>query len=170
MTVVRCTNVAAVASIFVTNNASQLQNTSPVTVNVTQGASTPANVIACGTSTAEHLNFTLAGTKYVCDTGFSAFFEQTMVMLNANISDNTASFWFNFNAPSPAIGTYTVTGLQMNANSIPYGLKSMTTTVTEFGSVGQYIAGSFTGSVKNLADSNAAPASITGSYRIKRTY
>ena len=179
VSVTRCNTSANTASIYVKNNANQQQNVTPISVLVTNANVTAGNVQACGGNTTEFLTYSIKGATYnytdsleaarVTTLGGTSNFVTTITRNVYNPSSN-----FNMTINGTSIGTYSTNnsgssvGLTIQGN---YYYSNTTNNVyinvSEYGTVGQYVAGTFSGT---LADSLSPiqGSSISGSFRVKR--
>lgn len=168
----RCSNIATTATISVTDNVAYQQNSTPITVSVTNVNVNIGTVQACGVSVAEFLNYTIDSTSNSANDSLVAYktangtyfsgsnFSMPYAYITANTTGfSTGSFDLNLSYTNSNQQTYS----SYNTGS---GL-SVTTQITEYGSVGQYIAGTFSGLIK-ITGSPVASKQISGSFRIKR--
>lgn len=168
----RCSNTATTATINVTDNIAYQQNATPITVSVTNTNVNIGTVQACGVSVAEFLNYTIDSASNSANDSLVAyktangtyFSGSNFSVPYAYITANTAGF---------STGSFDLNLSYTNSNQQTYssystgsGL-SVTTQITEYGAVGQYIAGTFSGLIK-ITGSPVASKQISGSFRIKR--
>jgi len=151
-----------------------LQEGAPVTVAITSGTVNVGNVVACGTVIqTSFFNYTINGTPYALtappDSLSAYYFPQTNTAnRNTTISgfklsgtsQTYASLYFGGNETlgTKAIGSFSANG---KSYGIPAGAQ---VTITAFGSVGQFIEGSFTG---NFTDSLVS-VPVTLSFKVRR--
>ncbi|MBS4042883.1 MAG: hypothetical protein KGZ59_03625 [Chitinophagaceae bacterium] len=167
------------AMINILNNANQHQNATPYLIQVFNANVNTGNLLACNTSNFEFLRFTFKGSvdsytdsldaSRIIPPGGSSNYTTT---IKRTVNNPTSSFNLNFNAATT--GTYTTTSLgnsiNLTAQNINYfnnNTNNIFININEYGNVGQYIGGTFNGT---LADSlNVTQgSSIFGSFRIIR--
>ncbi len=175
--VARCNSNISYATINVINNANQQQNTSTYTILVSNTNVTAGNIQACGGSTNEFLTYSIKGATYNYTDSlealrYSGAGSNYVTQINKTIYNSSSNFRMSLNGSS--IGTYTtVNNASSFAITINNNFYSNNTTnnvyinVSEYGTVGQYVAGTFSGT---LADSLSPiqGSSISGSFRVKR--
>jgi hypothetical protein len=178
--VVRCNTSISNAIINIINNANQQQNASPFTVQVSNTNVTVGNIQACGGNTNEFLTYSIKGVTYNYTDSLEASRITTLggssnfiTSITRNVYNTYSSFNMYINGTT--IGTYSTTNSGTTSLSIRiqgnYFYNNTTNNVyinlNEYGNVGQYIGGTFTGT---LADSlnPIQGSSISGSFRIKR--
>jgi hypothetical protein len=178
ITIERCSNLPGVAQLIPVDLQSNQQG-STTNLNITSGSYSTGDLIACGTSTLEYINFTIGGTTqnfiFPVDS-FSTFRQNTTTSIVAypkvftdSASWQYTSFGFSGNL---APGTYTIDAssfivtkgfhLQYNATG------PMALTVTDYGGTGQFIAGSFSGTMREFYTN--ATVSGSCSFRVKRRF
>jgi hypothetical protein len=159
-----------------------LQQSSPTSATLVNGNNNIGNLQACGVTTQQFIDYTINGVNYSmtypADSVFS-FSNQQMNPSRIEIhgtSYNTGggttttrylSFYFT-EAGTAAGSTQSLLGLYSSDIS---DSTSITTTIpvniTEYGIVGEYIAGNFSGTLTGAAPANT-PYVITGSFRVRR--
>ena len=181
ITIERCSNATTTAQVIATD-VQNLQQSNPSTLNVSAGNYSAGSITACGVSTLQFINFTI-GTIIHNFTPPS----DSLVVYRQDTSTNIQAFpktftdsasWkytsFNFSGIA-APGTYflpsnsfiVTKGTQAPPSSWQYNLTASTTvTITEFGGPGQYIAGSFTGTMRE----STTNVTVTGTcnFRVRR--
>ena len=132
-------------------------------------------LVACGTSTVEFVNYTIDGIPlsitpangYISQSPDSSIINSVQVSAYQN---NNASILFAFSKLNISPGS--IQDLT-NFNSVQTGQTTISGTIpvsiTEYGNLGQYIAGSFTGSVISVAPPNTVHT-ISCNFRFKRYY
>jgi hypothetical protein len=162
ITLERCTDSTAPANIIVTDMQTN-QQSSPATINVTSGTYSAGQILACGVSTAQYINFTVGGNPQNFQSpldSFSTFRQNPSTNIQGfpvNFTDSASWQYIAFSFDGAAApGTYTLSansflltkGIYPAMGSREYSLPaSITITITEYGSTGQYIAGSFSGTM-----------------------
>jgi hypothetical protein len=170
--ITRCNTSAAIAIINVLDNANNQQNATPITFSVSNTNVNIGTVQACGVSLNEFLNYTVGTNAYNTKDSLIAYYAAATP--NTTAGTNLAGMAFNpfgnFNAKfnGNTLGTFNLTLTHSDATMTQYSSTQGTTvTITEYGAVGQYIAGTFSG---NVTTSITSPlTAIAGSFRIKRT-
>ena len=159
---------------------SNQQTSLPMGYVLNNGNNTIPNVQACGIVPDEYVYYTINGTPYYRSTGnayflhsfyappvipnptdaFSVYSNATLTVPHSSFSiDRPGSFPIN-SASLLNMGMYGVI-----PSGTPYP-NPITVCYTEFGNIGQYIAGSFSGTIKNTVDN--VIYNITCSFRMKR--
>ncbi|HEU5166111.1 MAG TPA: carboxypeptidase-like regulatory domain-containing protein [Chitinophagaceae bacterium] len=181
ITIERCSNITSTAQIIATDLQANQQSTS-MTLNVTSGNYSTGNITACGVSVLQFINFTIAGSPqnflppadsiFTYRQGFSTNIQGFCIHC-----DSVNYQYTSFNIDSvTAPGTYSIgssfivtKGIYPALGSRQYNLQSPgTLTITEFGSTGQYIAGSFSGTMREFYTN----ATVTGTcnFRVRRGF
>jgi len=179
----RCSNAPTTAQVIATYIQANQQSTS-TTLNITSGNYATGEIIACGVSTAQYINFIIGGNpqNFISPVdSFNTYRQSTTTNISANSRNFTDSIiWqytsFNFSgiiAPgtySLSNNTFIVTkGIYPAAGSREYNLDVATTiTITEFGNTGQYIAGSFSGTMRERYTNVLVAGSCT--FRVRRGF
>jgi hypothetical protein len=177
----RCSNATTTAQVIATD-VQNLQQSSPSTLNVSAGNYSAGNISACGVSTLQFINFTIGTIIHNFTSpadSFVVYRQDTTTNIQAfpKIFTDSASWKytsFNFSGIA-APGTYVIssnTFIVTKGNQAPplswqYNLSASTTvTITEFGGPGQYIAGSFTGTMRE----STTNVTVTGTcnFRVRR--
>ena len=183
ITIQRCSNAATSAQIIATDVQANQQSTS-TPLNVTSGSYSTGDIIACGVSTAQYINFIIGGTSHNFQSpvdSFNVYRQSTTTNIQgfrAGVSDSITYRYTSFNFEGiTAAGTYTLSpgslivtkGISPAVGSWQYNdAGPITITITEFGSTGQYIAGSFSGPMKEFFTN--VPVTGTCSFRVKRRF
>jgi hypothetical protein len=166
ITVDRCDNTAITAKLQAFDYGAS-QEGKETSLSVGTGTVNAGQLSACGTTINEYVNYTMNGNKlsiippntlYARTKG-----DTTYIVSYINDQSNWSSVGFKANAP----GTVPVIELEMETNS-PYTrwTKSgnFNITITEYGAVGGYVAGYFSGNVTN----GTTIAPVTYNFRVKR--
>jgi hypothetical protein len=165
---------AAQTTCSITGTDSQAQQQSPpVTVMVTFPVTNAGNIIACGTSTVEFLNYTLDGVSVnLSSTIFGDIFNEydTLGTNHINIGGyRSQSEHLSFEyASNGAIGTFPA--LYVNVGSYNTGINAtlvqpFNIVITNHPQVGGYFEGSFSG---QFTDSLNTTHNLNGTFRVKR--
>ena len=178
MSIDRCSNVATPLDIIATDLQTNQQSTT-TTLNVTSGNYSTGDIIACGVSLSQYINFSGGGITinfFPPADSFSTYRQGTTTNIQAYTAVWIDSASYQYTSISfsgiAAPGTYplnTGTFMVMKGFNLQYNDNApITITITEFGGFGQYIAGSFSGSMREFYTS----AIITGTYnfRVRRWF
>lgn len=178
VTINRCSNTAVNATVTAIDLTGAQQG-NPVTVSVTSGTANAGQLTACGISTNQFINLTLNNVNYVFlppADSLSAYIGSQGANNGFTINGNkftapNAYQYVSFATAGNTTGTFPLTYFNFvnggNSATVMYTMSGViNTTVTEFGSAGQYIAGSFSGMARDSAGTATVPVSCT--YRVKR--
>ncbi len=172
----RCNTTAATANITVSDSILQQQNIAAYTISVTNANVNAGLLKACGMNANEFINYTFDGVYFsftdsvrcgqdsAGTTSFNNYHSSSNVLYGAN------KIYGMFTGSS--LNTFSLLPLVVQKNGISYTSSSVNkayVTITEYGSVGQYVAGTFTGSLGFSNNPTPVSKSISGSFRIKRT-
>ena len=162
--------------ILIGEDVTTAQQSAIITYVVNAGSNTVANIQACGITIQEFINYTINSTTY----SFTAPTETFNYFNN-----NQTSISFSGNKPSPPTANVSLsmanTGIGVGssqnlqsfrptqiADTLLNILTPILVNITEYGSVGQFVAGNFTGII-----TGASPANIqyntTCNFRVRRT-
>jgi len=182
ITIQRCSNTATVAQIIGMDLQAGQQSTS-MPVNVTSGNYAVGNVIACGVSTAQFINYIIGGNPFNFTAPADSFntYRQNLTTVISSypmVFDSINWKYTSFNIEGIAApGTYPVNasnfvvlkGSYPAPGSWQYVLENtVTVTITEFGGTGQYIAGSFSGTMREWYTNAVVNGSCN--FRVRRTF
>ncbi len=163
--VVNCSGAALTYSVIVIDSNNNQQNVTPVNVTITNSDVSVGQISACGLSSAQYFNYTYNGSA-------GTYTNYSVAGYNSNNytylygSDNINSI--NFGVQGIATGTFPWSYTSgYNAGSSFTGV-SGNITFTEYGSVGQYVAGTYTGTVSDSSRAGSTTYPVTGSFRIRR--
>jgi hypothetical protein len=166
-----CTGFASTLEILGVDNANSQQGTSS-NIPIVQPITT-ANVIACGTSATQFINYTLNGTGYsiganatdslVAYTGPNGSTTSVSTSLNGFQQVGTNRIALSSNHPTSVAGTYPINFLSVqNFNQVTPDAGS-TITFTNFPTAtGQFYEGSFTATFASGTNT------VSGTFRIRR--
>lgn len=163
-------------AILIAEDQATMQQSNEFSFNIVTGNNNVGTLTACGQSVAEFVNYTYDGVTRALTAPAYSMYQQ--------ISPNTGNNHFIQIAPA-GTQAYNIYFSFTNLNSavgvtqnlvdfvVPENLDSAIITtpvlvnITEYGNVGQYIAGNFTGSLTGAAPGNVIH-NITCNFRIKR--
>jgi hypothetical protein len=167
------------ATLIAEDNDARQQAGSPVTLNIIAGNNNVGTLTACGISNEQFINYSVNGVSYpltapadtidhtVSTQGIPADVISGVAYTGGSVS-NSFSVWFTHDgialnsiqsgisiaAYHPADSTFTITS-PINVN------------ITEYGAVGQFISGNFTGILTGAPPANK-PSTITCQFRVRR--
>lgn len=173
---ISCTGTTTTALVLGIDQTSQQQSTA-TTVTVTAPATTIPNITACGTSSAQFINYTLDGTNYTITSANNdsliAYFNTQGGSANTGINimgnqnpPGTANIYFTIPTAS-GVGTFPVGILQVENFGNTVLTSPFNANVTGFASaVGDFYVGSFSG---QFTDSSVTHT-ISSSFRVRKNY
>lgn len=159
-----------------------LQQSSPTSATLVNGNNNIGNLQACGVTTQQFIDYTINGVNY------SMTYPADSVFSFSNQQTNPSRIEIHGTSYNTGGGTtttrylsfyFTETGIAAGSTQSLVGLYSsdiydstiITTSIpvniTEYGIVGEYIAGNFSGTLTGAAPANT-PYIITGSFRVRR--
>ncbi len=166
-----CSNPNAVT--IVAEDLTAMQQSAPIITNLIVGANTIGNLQACNNSIAEFLTYTINGTNY----SYTAPVDSVTyggnaleIGVSANIIGTMNPAYLVFAAPgiglnsSQLLSSFTTT--QMQNTTIP---NPISVHITEYGAVGQFVSGNFTGTFVYFQPPNTV-YNVSGSFRVRRTF
>jgi len=167
---------ASNSAAFIGGDNTSGQEGTPVNVTLTPGNNNIGNIIACGNSNQEFMNYTVNGTPVSITPAVGGLYQTPDSMaLNTlrvygYISSGPSFISLGINNTGIAPGStqsltlYTddITG----QTTIPV---AVSVHITEYGSIGQFIAGNFSGSVTGAAPPNTV-YTVTCNFRFRRNY
>ena len=182
ITIERCSNATTTAQVIATD-VQNVQQSSPSSLNVSAGTYSTGSIAACGVSIQQYINYTIGSRilNFVSPADSFAVYRQdtsTTIQAFPTVYTDSASWnWTQFSfsgaaAPGtyilPASSFYVQKGITPAPGTWEYALvsSSVTVTITEFGAPGQYIAGSFTGLMRDWATSVTTNGTCT--FRVRR--
>ncbi len=154
-------------------NSQQSPNTSYV---VNSGTNTVGNIQACGVTTQQFVNYTINGTSYSFTAPVDSIFMapgngNSFITIEGNrigSPNNYASLFFDgqgiaLNSSQP-FSIFRSTELNQTPNPLPIFVN-----ITEYGAIGEYISGNFTGTFIETLPPNTS-YNVTCSFRVRRTF
>jgi hypothetical protein len=160
------------ATLVVTDVATA-QQSAPTPIVLTNGAVAAGTITACGTSVNQFINYTVNSTPYTLVPPGDSLTTYTTLQsglihiagFSMNSGTTTSSNRVSFSLQGNAVGSLPVSELIIMAPGV-FGRQtnSITATVTEFGPVGGFVAGSFSGIVTD----SSTNIPVTVSFRVKR--
>jgi hypothetical protein len=168
-----CTSTQQVHYFIVDNTGGQ--QSTPVTTTINAGNTDVGVINACGTSTQQFINFSVDGTphnlifpaNFMMANSYSQGTTFTTTSVNGGDSLSNTSIYFSFNGSAP--GTFPLSFVMAQVPGIGDSLtmkisNPINVTVTEFGSIGGYIAGNFSGTLFT----GAVAHSVQCTFRVRR--
>ena len=167
-----CTSPAMVT--FVAEDITGAQQSTPFTYTLLTGNNTVGNLQACGISTQEFVNYSIDGTPY-------SFTLPADSLYQAGNGQNANFFIYGFRSSNSDAVNISVDNIgialgsaqavnSFQSNTMPLvPTTGVNATITEYGVVGEFIAGNFTGSFST----QSAPIvnyNINCSFRVRRNF
>ena len=169
---ITCASSATTAQVIAVDNATQ-QQSAVSTVMLTSPLTNVGSITACGTSSAQYINYTLDGTAYsltsTANDSMTAYtagqggINTTYIMGNSNSSSN----YINFSSPAGATGPFPIQQFSVqNFNNVTL-IQPFNVTFTQFATtVGSFYEGSYSGS---FTDSTITHT-ISTTFRVRRSF
>ena len=168
-----CTGNTSAEVIAVDNNSQQQSNI--ISVALAEGANTLSGLNACGISIEESITYTVDGNSYTLSAPGDFLAQRTdsiagnMIYIAGASNINNLEFSFtnlNITQGSTQQLSYFTSTQTKETNAGVAGTPVINVNITEYGAVGQFIAGNFTGTVKDLQTNS--DHSITCNFRVRR--
>ena len=171
-----CNNTAN--AIFIAEDLTSLQQSTPLNQTIVTGANAIGNLQACGVSIQQFISYTVNGgtpIEFTYPTDSLGHYGNGSTSLNTIFgSDNTATNSFiNFSFTNTGIAVGSVQLLQ-NFSSTQAGTQTTFATpinvnITEYGAVGEFMAGNFTGTV-TIPGPTPVNNVIVCTFRVRRSF
>ncbi|HEX8462171.1 MAG TPA: hypothetical protein VF623_12105, partial [Segetibacter sp.] len=157
------------ANLVVLDGATNQQNT-PASLTLNQGNNNVGSFTACGISSSQYINYTVAGGTYAYappTDSLSVITSSNVNSISGNTYSNNRSSGINFAFTGTSTGTFPLSYLNLSVPGLDSAMMQnpISVIITEYGQPGQYIAGSFSGNVTNMAGT-AFPIQCT--FRVRR--
>ncbi|MEO6731269.1 MAG: hypothetical protein ABIN01_08625 [Ferruginibacter sp.] len=155
---------------FSAEDYTALQGGSATLFKLVQGVNFVGSLNACGVSILEYINYTINGTSYFMAAPDVAQSSGNPPYINVKGYSNTNSAAIYFANPAMAVGT-TGSLSYFNTRQITDSTRILTpinVMVTEYGAIGQFLAGNFTGILTGAPPANL-PYNVTCRFRVRRT-
>ncbi len=174
LTITRCTSTAAAVEIVVMDNASQ-QQSATWTGNASTGSINTGTINACVNSTQQFINYSINGVDYSFTSPSDSLghYSTQGTTFNSLVTGSDLTNFVNIGFVNTGIGPGSSQELLYFTGSV---LDSSTTIptpifvdITEYGSIGQFVSGNFSGTLMGGPPTNT-PYSITCSFRVRRTF
>lgn len=160
------------ANIIAVDMAGQQQST-PLAKTIVSGDNAAGTLNACGTTIQEFINYNINGTDYSLSAPATSISQEgnSFAQYISAYSSGTQNRGVSISFTSTGIGVGSSQSLQLFtvgeiADSTQI-LTPITVNITEYGAVGQFIAGNFSGTLTGGAPANT-PYVVTCSFRVKR--
>lgn len=169
---------------FISEDRNSMQQSTPLNYTLNNGNNAVGNLQACGVTTQQFIDYSVNGVS----ASMTAPADSLMMYVNPQVTPNqivitgmslnsgsggstgTQYVSFSFDATGIAVGS-SQTMAQFFCTNITDST-SITTpimvNITEYGAIGAYISGNFSGVFTGAAPANT-PYTITGSFRVRRT-
>lgn len=149
------------------------QSASITYVVLNAGANAVGNIQACGITTQQFINYTINGTNYSFTSPADTFFYSNNQQTSINISGYriTPASNLNFKMSATGIMVGSSQNLQFfEPSQVPDSLRILTpilVSITEYGAIGQFVSGNFTGTITGSPPANT-PYIVTCNFRVRR--
>jgi len=162
-------NVDIIGGDVVTAQESAIINTTLVS-----GTNNLGTIQACGTSVAEFFNYTAnaVSTSFIPPAGYMYQMPDSFQINSTSVYASAANSFVQVGFSNVGIGSgssQAMTFFQSTQTNQTTISGTIPVHITEYGSVGQYMAGNFAGTVTGTAPPNTTYA-ISGNFRVKRNY
>jgi len=153
--------------------ASGQQSTS-VTYVVNAGANTAGNIQACGVATQQFINYTINGTPYSYTSPSDTFsYTNSSYVHIAGTRFTPPMSYISITMNNAGLSQGSVQNLEsLFPSVVPDSFRILTpipVNITEYGAIGQFIAGGFTGIFTGASPGNIQ-YNVTCNFRLRRTY
>jgi hypothetical protein len=173
-------NSTSVAATIIVEDYTALQQSAEIQHTIVSGLNALGTIQACGTSSSQFMNITVNGSPetftHPADSLNYFYNNQSGSSVEAmRFSTGTVvTTGFDFNHTGiTAGGNYVITNFYSsvigppNSTSLPVNQSSSSVTITEYGAIGEFVAGNYTINATGPAPANT-PYAITGSFRMRR--
>lgn len=167
--VLLCGSNTAVFNVIPVDATTQQQGTSTPT-SISAGNNDLGILTACGTSIEEYINYNINGTDYSMSAPaatISSNGESTFEFISASFQNRLTNLSFGGNPMGVGSSQNIV---WFSTSDIPDSVQMLTpinVTITEYGAVGEFISGNFTGTFTGAPPANT-PYLVTCNFRVKR--
>lgn len=167
-TITRCSNSSATVEITAVDNATS-QQSNLYTGSASTGSVSAGNLVACGTSSATFIDYTLDAVNYSINTNntgdsIQAFDSTGYTYISAySGSQSTVSITFGFNGAST--GSFPMGWLYVNQYNQTTIVSPLNVVITAYGNPGQFIDGNFSGQFRDQANNLH---NISGNFKVRR--
>ncbi len=163
---------------FIAEDITAAQQSTPLNFTINSGANTLGNFQACGITAQQFFNYTINGANYAMSSPADTFYMYVNSQITPNrieISGQNISSTSNrfitvgFDNSAIAVGSSQTMSLYYSSDindSTSFNTPIMVN-ITEYGPVGAFISGNFSGNMTGTAPLNT-PYVISGSFRVRR--
>lgn len=158
--------------VLIGEDVTTLQQSAPVAINLVAGINNAGNIKACGFSAQEYYYFTLDGANYLMTAPQDSIEFSDGFIYATQYQGNTKMYsYLEFQKPGITVNSNQaivqfVTSKITSLVSVPANLTLLH--VTEYGPVGQFAAGNFSGSFVEISNGTVINHNISGSFRARR--
>jgi hypothetical protein len=159
---------------FIAEDAAATQQSTPLIFTLTNGSNTVGNIQACGVTTQEFANYSIDGGALITYTAPGDTIYQSGNGTSANFiiggynTMNSNSFNFSVDNMGIALNSQQqLLSFQHNQNPL-VPATTVLVTITEYGTVGQFIAGNFSGSFSSTLPPYTSTVSCN--FRVRRVF
>jgi hypothetical protein len=167
-----CNNTAAVT--LVAEDLTASQQSVPYISNLVVGSNVVGNLQACNNSTAEFIHYSINGVNYSLTAPVDSVnsFGNSSVIIYLYGSKVGGGDAVNISFGTTGIGVNSLQQLtNFTAAQLPFtaGPNPMSVHITEYGALGEFISGNFTGTLTDNQPPNTV-YNLTCSFRVRRTF
>ena len=164
---------------FIAEDIANTQGSTTSNATLVAGSNAIGTLVACGITTQQFLNYTVNGTAYTIAPPADSLTQYNNVQTNpASIQisgygtsgGSTSTSYLTFSSPGIAVNS-TQTLMSFYTPQLNDTLRILTTipvNITEYGAIGQYMAGNFSGVFTGPAPANT-PFNVTCNFRVRRS-
>ncbi len=164
---------------FIAEDIANTQGSTTSNATLVAGSNAIGTLVACGITTQQFLNYTVNGTAYTIAPPADSLTQYNNVQTNpASIQisgygtsgGSTSTSYLTFSSPGIAVNS-TQTLMSFYTPQLNDTLRILTTipvNITEYGAIGQYMAGNFSGIFTGPAPANT-PYNVTCNFRVRRS-
>jgi len=164
---------------FFAEDKTAMKASEAVNVTLISGENTLGTMIACNISTLQFLNYSINGTDYSFTAPMDSLSQYAKPQNNPPSIIINASSLLSNNSLNQADMAFMQTGIALNSlqNLFSFNCQQMNSTstivspiqvrITEYGAIGEFMAGNFTGTFRGPAPGNTSYA-VTCDFRVRR--
>lgn len=174
--IIRCSNSTANVDVIVVDNTTHEQSTT-WTGTISSADLNTGTLTACGVSTQEYINYSVNGTNYSFNAppdSITYYYQPGSVYAYFN-GNNSSNDYIAFNMDYTNLGVDSlrliqyITSSQFGNTTTVNFPTPIYATITEYGAIGQYISGNFSGTVL-AGPPPSTTYNISVSFRVRRMY
>lgn len=164
---------------FIAEDIANTQGSTTSNATLVAGSNAIGTLVACGITTQQFLNYTVNGTAYTIAPPADSLTQYNNVQTNP-ASIQISGYGTSGGSTSTSYLTFSSPGIAVNSNQTLMSfytpqlndtLRILTTipvNITEYGAIGQYMAGNFSGVFTGPAPANT-PFNVTCNFRVRRS-